>query len=551
MEEDARAEYRVRQTKLLRRSLLMKTGACLAAWTVLFAVWLLAVDALIVPRVADFVSAQCPWVRVAPQDAAAESESWYADALREAECDTIVSYVEALTDGRLAREAASDDARALVDACARRGFAYESPADSDDAPPDDREGGAYLKEPSTEEIVRDAADSMRPDRFLTLFEEACAALGTPPETVPVISPWQYDTERGQREVYYADGHKEYWDLRLYDFLRALRIPLASLLYVVGAWVAVWLASGWFASRFERLFAALAGLASDDAPAPELPEEFGPTQRALEEARRSRADAQRAALAAEQRKNELVAYLAHDIRTPLTSVVGYLTLLAEAPDMPEEQRVRYAQVALDRAYRLEGMMEEFFEITRYNLGSIPIERHRFDAALLCEQVADEFYPAAAARSIEIDVRVPGALECFADGEKVSRVLNNLLKNAVAYADAGTAVAVRARIERAETRPHAVERRGPCESDGAPPRAVEDAGSATWLVIEVENRGREISPEHLQAVFEKFYREDPSRAAGKGGAGLGLAIAREIARAHGGDLDARSEAGRTVFTLCVPA
>ena len=72
----------------------------------------------------------------------------------------------------------------------------------------------------------------------------------------------------------------------------------------------------------------------------------------------RDDAERAALAAEQRKNELVAYLAHDIRTPLTSIVGYLTLLAEAPDMPEGQRARYAQIALDRSYRLEEMMEEF-------------------------------------------------------------------------------------------------------------------------------------------------------------------------------------------------
>lgn len=551
MEEDARGEYRVRQTKLLRRSLLKKTGACLAVWTALFVVWLLVVDALIAPRAADFISEQCPWVRVAPQDAGAEFEPWYADALREAECGTVAQYVEALADGGLTREAASDDARALVDACARRGFACESPADSDDAPSEDREGGAYLEGPSTEEIVRDAAGSMNPDRFRALFEEACAALGTPPETVLVASPWQYDSERGQREAYYADGHKEYWDLRLYDFLRASRVPLAALLYIVGSWVAVWLASGWFASRFEGLFAAVAGLACDAATTLELPEEFGPTQRALEEARRSRADAQRAALAAEQRKNELVAYLAHDIRTPLTSVVGYLTLLAEAPDMPEEQRVRYAQVALDRAYRLEGMMEEFFEITRYNLGSIPIERHRFDAALLCEQVADEFYPAAAARSIQIDVRVPGALECFADGEKVSRVLNNLLKNAVAYADAGTAVVVRARIEHAEARLHDGGGRPPREGDGAPPLGVGDADPATWLVVEVENRGREISPEHLQAVFEKFYREDPSRAAGKGGAGLGLAIAREIARAHGGDLSARSEAGRTVFTLRVPA
>jgi len=216
-------------------------------------------------------------------------------------------------------------------------------------------------------------------------------------------------------------------------------------------------------------------------------------------------------------------------------VGYLTLLAEAPDMPEAQRARYAQVALDRSYRLESMMEEFFEITRYNLGSIPIERERFDAALLCRQVADEFYPAAKARSIDIEVRADEPIECFADAEKVSRVLNNLLKNAVAYADKESTVTVRVR----------------CEDASGAVGEEERAAAGRDLVVDVENQGREISPEHLQSIFEKFYREDGARSTEGGGAGLGLAIAREIARAHGGDLTATSVAGRTVFTLRIPA
>ena len=238
---------------------------------------------------------------------------------------------------------------------------------------------------------------------------------------------------------------------------------------------------------------------------------------------------------ETMRANLLRAMSHDIRTPLTSIVGYLTLLAEAPDMPETQRARYAQVALDRSYRLEAMMEEFFEITRYNLSSIPIERQRFDAALLCRQVADEFYPSAQARSIDIEVRAEEPLECFADAEKVSRVLNNLLKNAVAYADGESTVVVSARREEALA----------SDADGNG-----DAKSAA-LVVEVENQGREISPEHLQAIFEKFYREDGARSTQDGGAGLGLAIAREIARAHGGELTARSVEGRTTFTLRIPA
>lgn len=337
------------------------------------------------------------------------------------------------------------------------------------------------------------------------------------------------------EIYYADGHMEYRDLRVYDFVRSLRFPAAMLVYLAGASVVVGFALSWLTRCFGSLFDAMEALFSKRSDGPELPRELAPTARALADLRRARDDAEQAALAAERRKNELVAYLAHDIRTPLTSIVGYLTLLAEAPDMPETQRARYAQVALDRSYRLEAMMEEFFEITRYNLSSIPIERQRFDAALLCRQVADEFYPSAQARSIDIEVRAEEPLECFADAEKVSRVLNNLLKNAVAYADGESTVVVSARREEALA----------SDADGNG-----DAKSAA-LVVEVENQGREISPEHLQAIFEKFYREDGARSTQDGGAGLGLAIAREIARAHGGELTARSVEGRTTFTLRIPA
>lgn len=337
------------------------------------------------------------------------------------------------------------------------------------------------------------------------------------------------------EIYYADGHMEYRDLQVYDFVRSLRLPAAMLVYLAGASVVVGFALSWLTRCFGSLFDAMEVLFSKRSDGPELPRELAPTARALADLRRARDDAEQAALAAEQRKNELVAYLAHDIRTPLTSIVGYLTLLAEAPDMPETQRARYAQVALDRSYRLEAMMEEFFEITRYNLSSIPIERQHFDAALLCRQVADEFYPSAQARSIDIEVRTEEPLECFADAEKVSRVLNNLLKNAVAYADGESTVVVSARREEALA----------SDADGN-----RDAKSAA-LVVEVENQGREISPERLQAIFEKFYREDGARSTQGGGAGLGLAIAREIARAHGGELTARSVEGRTTFTLRIPA
>ncbi|MEG0374564.1 MAG: HAMP domain-containing sensor histidine kinase [Raoultibacter sp.] len=277
--------------------------------------------------------------------------------------------------------------------------------------------------------------------------------------------------------------------------------------------------------FDALFESVESLMSDDEEMVDLPPELYQTAFALNTIKVEHARDARAAKAAEQRKNELVVYLAHDIKTPLTSIIGYLTLLAEAPDMPIEMRARYAQITLDKSYRLEELIEEFFEITRYNLQSIPIERSRFDATLFSQQVIDEFYPQASSRSLTIQRVAPEEQHVFADASKLSRVFNNVLKNALSYADEGSVVTV------------SVERR------------AFDEGSS-WLRIMVTNEGREITPEHLERVFEKFYRGDDARTSSSGGAGLGLAISREIARAHGGDITAASEGGMTSFAIWIP-
>lgn len=560
--------YRTEQLRTLSSGFARRVAVGLVAWTVLFAAWLAVVDAFVAPRAADAISSACPWRSVSSEEAGLEDTVWFEGSLERTRIAVISRYAAMLTENRALYDEASADARSVVDALAvEQGEAVgtdgvaesaavaasddsadEEAALSDSTAAADIAGsdGAGLNSGATHEfrsssssdetIVADVLESLDESAENALFEEACSALETSPSAVRVESPWSQEQSRQMwNEIYYADGHMECRDLRVYDFVRSLRLPAAMLVYLAGAAVVVGFALSWLTRCFGSLFDAMEALFSKRGDGPDLPRELAPTARALADLRRVRDDAERAALAAEQRKNELVAYLAHDIRTPLTSIVGYLTLLAEAPDMPEGKRARYAQIALDRSYRLEEMMEEFFEITRYNLSSIPIERQHFDAALLCRQVADEFYPSAQARSIDIEVRTRGSIECFADAEKVSRVLNNLLKNAVAYADGGSTVVVSARRE------------GALATDVGGNRGAESA----FLVVEVENQGREISPEHLQAIFEKFYREDGARSTQGGGAGLGLAIAREIARAHGGELTARSLEGRTTFALRIPA
>ena len=350
------------------------------------------------------------------------------------------------------------------------------------------------------------------------------------------SHWIIMDEDGYRDfVKETEGDGSRWDvwqtddggyavrnLDVYDEVRALKIPLALLLYAAGCMVVFVLVLRRSIGYFDMLASAIGGfMRRADAPI-DLPDDLSVVRAELMEVRERALADDRAARVAEERKNDLVAYLAHDIKTPLTSVVGYLTLLDENPDLPQPVRERYARMALDKAERLDGLVDEFFEITRYNLKAMPIERESIDLGMLCSQVADELFPDAAARNVEIAVECPEGGQAFVDPDKMARALSNVVRNAVAYARQGSAVAVRVS----------------CEDE---PR----------IRIEVENRGREISQAHLESIFEKFFREDGARASRKGGAGLGLAIAKEILMAHGGTIAASSEAGITVFTLEFPA
>jgi len=225
--------------------------------------------------------------------------------------------------------------------------------------------------------------------------------------------------------------------------------------------------------------------------------------------------------AEQRKNDLVVYLAHDIRTPLTSVIGYLSLLDEAPDMPAEQKAKYVRVTLDKAYRLEHLINEFFEITRFNLQTIVLDREEINLSHMLAQMADEFYPMLAPSGKKAVVDAPEDLTLWGDADKLARVFNNILKNAVAYSDENSTITVAARKQ-------------------------DDT-----VVITFANQGRTIPPSKLEAIFERFYRLDSARSSTTGGVGLGLAIAKEIVSAHGGSISAESSDGRTVFTVVLPA
>lgn len=223
-----------------------------------------------------------------------------------------------------------------------------------------------------------------------------------------------------------------------------------------------------------------------------------------------------AQAAEERKDELVVYLAHDIKTPLTSVIGYLSLLDEAYDMPGEQKAKYVHIALEKSYRLETLINEFFEITRYNLKSMPLYQKEINLCYMMIQVADELYPQLAPHGQDIRISIGENTIIWGDSQKLARVFNNILKNAIAYGDKNSSIDI----------------------------SAEESGDK--VVICFENQGA-IPKEKLNSIFEKFYRLDSARSSTTGGAGLGLAIAKDIITLHGGTIKAQSDNAHTIFTV----
>ena len=221
-----------------------------------------------------------------------------------------------------------------------------------------------------------------------------------------------------------------------------------------------------------------------------------------------------------RKNDLITYLAHDLKTPLTSVIGYLSLLEEAPDMPEEQKAKYVHITLDKALRLEKLINEFFEITRYNLQQIVLEKEDIDLSFMLMQMADEFYPILKERGNTIKLETKNNLTVYGDSEKLARVFNNILKNAIAYSDAGTEI------------------------------RIWTGQNDNYVTICFQDQGKTIPRQRLETIFEKFFRLDEARATNTGGAGLGLAIAKEIVTLHQGTITAASENKVTTFTVCLP-
>ena len=317
---------------------------------------------------------------------------------------------------------------------------------------------------------------------------------------------------------------------LYYFLRTLGQNLYSdnviyFLILLSVWFIGFLLV--FHHKFKKTFTDIDSLAEGidslfdkNSEYISLPEGLEYLERKLNHVKREAEKNERLAKENEQRKNELVVYLAHDIKTPLTSMIGYLSLLDEIKDMPKKQREKYIQIALDKAYKLEELTNELFDITRFNSEKIILEKEMINLNLMFDQIIDDFYPTLIELNKKIIVNSTEKIMLYADSDRLARVFNNVIKNALYYSNENSTITITL------------------------------VKKETTAEIFIENDGKQIPEEKLNKIFEKFYRLDSSRTTKTGGSGLGLAIAKEIVELHDGKIIVTSNKDKTTFQIILP-
>lgn len=225
--------------------------------------------------------------------------------------------------------------------------------------------------------------------------------------------------------------------------------------------------------------------------------------------------------AEKTKDELITNVAHDLRTPLTSIIGYLDLVRREELLTPAQKKKYIGIVYDKAKSLETLIKDLFDYTRYDKDKFKMHKSRFDLNQFMNQIVDEFYPSLIEKGLHCVKELSAeSLPVCCDGELLARAVGNLMSNAVKYGADGKQVEV-----------YTKKRDNKCQ-------------------IQIVNYGRIIPKEDLEKIFDKFFRVEGSRSLKTGGTGLGLAIAKNIVELHGGNISAKSGFDGTMFQIEIP-
>ena len=302
-------------------------------------------------------------------------------------------------------------------------------------------------------------------------------------------------------------------------VRTLVIPII-IIWVIGTLVLLYRLLKKVFGYIDEIGNATEDLVNKDVEYIELPDELEEIQKRMNHLKRESEKNEKLAKENEEKKDELIVYLAHDIKTPLTSMIGYLSILDEIDDMPKKKQKNYISIALDKSYRLEDLINELFDVARFNSEKIVLEKEELNLNLMLEQIIDDFYPTLRELNKSIKLNYNESISINGDPDKLSRVFNNLIKNAISYSKEESEIVINLK---------------------------KDNNNA---IVEVINRGKQISKEKLSKIFEKFYRLDSARTSRTGGSGLGLAIAKDIVELHNGTIIAESNEEETTFRVTLP-
>lgn len=272
-------------------------------------------------------------------------------------------------------------------------------------------------------------------------------------------------------------------------------------------------------KISKVFSSMKILFQKDNQRIELEDSLKELEDDLNALKKENIENEKKAIEEAQHKVDMIAYLAHDIRTPLASVIGYLCLLNET-ELDDNLRKKYTTTTLEKAYRLEKLVDEFFEITKLNQNSQSLQRKDVHLAYFLKQMKEEFYPLLKNKKQRIQIDIDENALIYVDSQKIARVFNNIIKNAMYYGDENSIITISSKEEQ------------------------------HYIHIIFKNIGPTIPKDKIDLIFTQFYRLDESRSSSTGGSGLGLSIAKMIVNQHNGFIKANSVNNQTTFEVILP-
>ncbi len=254
----------------------------------------------------------------------------------------------------------------------------------------------------------------------------------------------------------------------------------------------------------------------------LPSELSQIENSVNHIKKESIKNKELAIQEQKKKNELITYLAHDLKTPLTSIIGYLDLILANNNLEKKDIIKYTTIAMEKSLSLQNLINELFEITKLDTLEIKKEFQKIDLMLLLNQIICDFYPLATKSKKKITLKSKHKhLYVLGNSKELFRAFNNLLKNAINYSSENSNIEITTSL----TNKH--------------------------INIKISNScNKNLSTKELNKIFDKFYRGDTSRNTETGGSGLGLAITKQIINLHNGTIRATSNQNYITFIINFP-